>query len=120
VFKFLFKLIFIGVIIGGVFSVYYSRTGKTPDPSKIFSQLQAVVKTRSLDPLNIDLKDIDASSAARQVGGALDSLVTHQGTNSPVVLGVKITNDSLNSFVDLIQKMPPDQVQELKNIICKP
>lgn len=51
---------------------------------------------------------------------ALDSLITHPNRNSPVVLGLKVSNDSLNAIVDLIQRLPPDQIDQLKNSICSP
>ena len=65
-----------------------------------------------------NLKQIDASQAGQRVSEILDSLVTHPDKNSPVILGVKITNDSLNTIVDVIAKLPPDQVSQLKQVIC--
>jgi hypothetical protein len=45
----------------------------------------------------------------------LDSLVTHPDPNSPVVLGVKISNDSLSTVVDVIRSLPPDQINQIKS-----
>ena len=67
-----------------------------------------------------NLKQIDASQAGQRISEVLDSLVTHPDKNSPVILGVKITNDSLNTLVDVIAKLPPDQVSQLKQVICAP
>jgi hypothetical protein len=50
----------------------------------------------------------------------LDSLVTHPDPNSPVVLGVKISNDSLSTVVDVIRSLPPDQINQIKSALCTP
>lgn len=65
-----------------------------------------------------DLKQVNASAAASRISSALDSLVTHPDKNSPVILGVKITNESLGVIVDALQKLPPDQTNQIKQILC--
>ncbi|TSC88155.1 MAG: hypothetical protein G01um101416_178 [Microgenomates group bacterium Gr01-1014_16] len=62
--------------------------------------------------------EINASEAGSRISAALDSIVTHPDKNSPVVLGVKITNESIGKLVDVIQGLPPEQVKQIQQVIC--
>lgn len=109
---FLLKLVIVAAVAVGSFS-YFSQ--KNPH---LVSDLLAV-KNQLQSGQYSQLVNIDADTVKGNLAASLDSLVTHNNA-SPVVLGVKVTNDSLNAIVDIIQKMPPGQVQQLKDVICQP
>ena len=106
---FFFKILIVAGLVAGVGWYFTIHGGKIPKISKLSDITN-----------KIDYKKIDTKIIGKQLSLALDSLVTHPDKNSPIVLGVKITNDSLNTLVDVIQKLPPDQVKELKQLICTP
>ena len=111
---FLLKILLVAGLVAGLSGLGFIRRGSIPNLSalpEVFS-----VDTRSVS----DLKNMDVPTLGKRVSQVLDSLVTHPDRNSPVVLGVKVTNDSLNSLVEVIQKLPPDQVDQLKNVVCSP
>ena len=118
-FGFLFKIIIVALVVIGLYSVVSVRRGSPPQIpalSQITSAAQATFSRQAFS----GLKNIDTSNLGKNLSQALDSLVTHPDRNSPVVLGVKITNDSLNTVVDVIQGLPPDQVDQIKNLLCSP
>src|SRR3989344_2791339 len=100
-FGFLFKVILMAAVVAGGGYAYMNRD-KIPQLAKLSSQFKLP-----------DFKQINASDAGSRISSALDSLVTHPDNNSPVVLGVKITNESLGIIVDAIQKLPPDQTNQI-------
>lgn len=114
---FLFKIVLVAAVvaIGGYFLFI-----KNPDAiksvlsSKSELNVKSVLETKVLS----NFKKVSAGALAENVSKGLDSLVTHN--DSPVVLGIKISNDSLNSIIDFIKNLPPDQVNELKQVICAP
>lgn len=65
------------------------------------------------------LKNIDMAGFRKQLSGALDNLVTHSD-RSPVVLGMQISDNSLDTVVNLIRNLPPDQLSQIKSYICQP
>ncbi len=111
-FGFLFKMLIIAGVVVGVGWYFTLHGGKIPQIPKItsFSDVKKLV----------DFKKVDVSSVGGQLSLALDNLVTHPDKNSPVVLGVKITNESIGKLVDVIQGLPPDQVKQIQQIICAP
>jgi len=110
-FGFLFKVILMAAVVAGGGYAYMNRD-KIPQ-LKNLSQIAANLKIP-------DYKQINASEAGSRISAALDSIVTHPDKNSPVILGVKITNESLGIIVDAIQKLPPDQTNQIKQILCAP
>lgn len=54
-----------------------------------------------------------------RISQTLDSLISPQQA-APVILGVKITSDSLNTLVDVVHKLPPEQVEQIKAALCAP
>jgi len=110
------------VVAGGGYA--YMNRDKIPQLTNLTSQLKLP-----------DIKQINASDAGtrisaaldslvthpdKDISAALDSLVTHPDKDSPVVLGVKITNESIGKLVDVIQGLPPEQVNQIKQVICAP
>jgi hypothetical protein len=118
VFRFFFKLIIIGIVVVSVYTLIFARHGKFPQITEFVTKVQSAINQRSLTPLA--LKDSDFSGLGNKLSDSLDSLVTHSGSASPVILGVKITNDSISALVDIIQKLPPDQTNQLKEFLCSP
>ncbi|MBI2008475.1 hypothetical protein HYS82_02355 [Candidatus Amesbacteria bacterium] len=110
-FGFLFKVIIMAAIVAGGGYAYINRD-KFPQLSQL-SQLAQLAQFAKLSKV-----EINASEAASRISSALDSLVTHPDKNSPVVLGVKITNESIGKLVDVIQGLPPEQVNQIKQVIC--
>lgn len=111
-FGFLLKVALVVVVVGGAF--FYVSQKDFSFPQKI-----AAVRQFVTHPNLSFLKQVDTSALASNVSSTLDSIITHPDRNSPVVLGVKITNDSLNALVDVINQMPPEQVAQVKEIICQ-
>jgi len=114
---FLFRIVLVAAIVVGVLYYVKSNGSKLPNLASFssLSQVKVPVDQNALKTLT----NLSASSVTSQVSSVLDSLVTHPDRNSPVVLGVKITNDSLSTLVDVIGKLPPNQVNQLKAAICK-
>ncbi len=105
-FGFLLKIGLVAVIVAGVGGVAYTKKGNLPSPDTIKTELAA------------SIKNFDSKRVAENVSASLDTLVSNPSSNSPVVLGVKITNDSINSVVDTLQNLPPDQMAQIKSVIC--
>ncbi len=107
--KFLLKVVFFAALVVAVFLVISSKKIRLP------SSVQKLADPQALQHLT----QTQLSGLGSQLSSALDGLVTHNRT-SPVVLGLQVTNTSLNSIVDVIQRLPPDQINELKQTICSP
>ena len=106
------------IIVGAVYAIIFARHKSFPRLTGFVSKIQQAYQQRSLTPLAFS--EDQFASVAGQLSETLDSLITHPGKVSPIVLGVDITNDSLNALVDVIQKLPSDQFSELKTVICTP
>ena len=103
---FLTKVIFLAILVGGIGMFVVNRTGSIPTPESLKAEVENTIK-------NFDTKTVTSNLSA-----SLDALVTNPDSNSPVVLGVKISNDSLNKIVDTIQSLPPEQVEQVRDILC--
>jgi hypothetical protein len=66
-----------------------------------------------------NLKNVDLGGLGQKLSQSLDNFVTHEG-NSPVVLGIAITDESLKTIGNTLRNLPPDQLQIIKNYICQP
>lgn len=102
------KVIIIVAIVGGGYFYLTSHNSKLLHPQALTTQLKDAATHVSIN------------AVAQNLGATLDSLITHADKNSPVVLGVKISNDSLGTIVDFLQKLPPDQISQIKSAICSP
>lgn len=56
----------------------------------------------------------------QEVSQSLDSFISHSNSNSPVVLGLKISDTSLDTMLSVIKNLPPNEVAQIKNYICAP
>jgi hypothetical protein len=108
---FLFKIILVAIVFAGIFGFIYLRRGSLPQIPKL-SDIPSALSQAA--------KNVDTSKLSENLSAALDGLVTHPDKNSPVVLGVKVTNDSLVKVVDVIYNLPPDQFSQIKSLICSP
>ena len=119
-FGFLFKiLLFAGIVVGIGYFVVMKKGLPIPGGLTKSNATEAVSKL----PLNkdaiMDIKNMNAGQVLAQVSGALDNLVTHQsGGAGPVVLGVKVSNDSVSTLVDVLQSLPAEQVQQIRAAFC--
>lgn len=107
-FGLLLKLVVLVAIVGGGGFFVKQKFGAIPSTD----QLTSMVKEQ--------VSNVNMGTLTQNLGSSLDSLVTHPDKNSPVVLGVKISNDSLATVIDVIQKLPPDQVNQVKSMLCAP
>lgn len=110
-FGLLLKLFILVAIVGGVallVSRNKSLVASLSNPENLKVQVRQQVS------------NFDTAKFTSNLGSSLDSLVTHSDSNSPVVLGVKISNDSLNTVVDVLQNLPPEQIDQIKSALCAP
>ncbi len=109
---FLVKILVVAGIVVGVGWYVLNKGHLTLPPKVSLSQLpldkNALAQVKKMKPEQI----------LAQVSSLLDSLVTHQKPGSSVVLGVKVTQDSLGTLVDVLQSLPKDQVDQLKFALC--
>lgn len=105
-FGFLSKVILMAVVVAVIGTVVYMRRGSLPNPNSLLSEVRDAVT------------HVDTGLVWNNLSASLDNLVTHPDKNSPVVLGIKVTNESLSTVVDVIQNLPPGQVSEIKAALC--
>lgn len=68
--------------------------------------------------IKTQVSSVSGQQLAENLSSALDSLVTHADKNSPVVLGVKVTNESVNVVTDALMNLPNDKLQQIRNALC--
>lgn len=116
-FSFLLKVFIIAAIVVGLYSVYqYRKTGELPKPLQAYSSKMNLPFLGTVTKLAGD--KLEPAKVGKNLSQVLDELVTHSKDNSPIVLGVKVTNESLGALVDVLQKLPTDQLEQLKVAIC--
>lgn len=103
---FLIKIATLGAIVAGIGFVITKQTGSLPTPESLKAEVEHTIK-------NFDTKTVTSNLSA-----SLDSLVTNPESNSPVVLGVKISNESIGKVVDALQGLPPEQIDQIRSVIC--
>lgn len=107
-FGLLLKVTVIAAVVTTIGGFVYLRRGSLP----VIPSLDRWLAMASESAQKVDFKVL-----AKNSSDALDSLV-NPDKNSPVVLGVKITNESLGKVVDVLQGLPPEQFDQLKQAIC--
>ena len=75
-------------------------------------------KLTDIGSVSGSLKSLDMAGIGRRLSQSLDDLVSHD-SHSPVVLGVQITDTSLDTVVNLIRNLPPDQFNQIKSFVCQ-
>lgn len=119
-FGFLFKIVLIAAVVGGI-GYFVIMKKQLPLPGAL-SGVKATDVVSKL-PLNKEalgnIKNLNAGEVLSKVSGALDSLVTHQsGGAGPVVLGIKVSNESVSTVVDVLESLPAEQVQQIRAAFC--
>ncbi len=117
---FLFKILMVTAIVAGIGwfvmnkkGVSFPKNMSEAKPGQVLSSL----------PLNKEaignLKGMKLDQVVAQLSSTLDSLVTHGGAGTgPVVLGVKVSNDSISTLVDVLRSLPPEQLDQLRLAMC--
>ena len=120
-FGFLFKVLIVAAIVVGIVGYVRVKKGNLSlsdlkmDPAKILGQLpidQSILGS---------FRQAKPDQIGSQISSALDSLVTHPGKNAgPVVLGVKVSNDTIGTITDVLMGLPSDQLNQIKSVVCTP
>lgn len=106
-FGFLLKVVLVTAVVAGVGGVIYMRRGSWPTPESLTADLKNAVTT------------VNMGTVGKNLSASLDALIT-KPVNSPVVLGIQVTSDSLTTIVDVLQHLPPDQIDQIKTALCSP
>jgi len=116
-FGFLIKLVIVTTVIGGIVGYVAVKTKQSPKEVVLSaqSQIESLAKPEKYQDM---IKNIDTKVLLSKVGQTLDNLVTNQTKDSPVVLGLKVTNESLGVITDVLQKLPNDQLQQIRSVVC--
>ncbi|MDP1743308.1 MAG: hypothetical protein Q8L51_00805 [Candidatus Amesbacteria bacterium] len=116
-FGFLIKLVLVTAVIGGVVGYLSIKNKQSPKEVVLSaqSQIESLAKPEKYQDI---IKNIDTKVLLSKVGQTLDNLVTNQTKDSPVVLGLKVTNESLGAITDVLQKLPNDQLQQIRSVVC--
>lgn len=119
-FGFLLKIVIIAGLVGGV-GWYVMGKKSIPLPKNLSGvQAENVLSKLPLDKDAINnIRGMKPDKVISQVSGLLDSLVTHQSPNGgPIVLGVKVSNDSIGTVVDVLESLPQEQFTQIRNALC--
>ena len=105
------------VMVGGVVGFVSIKSNQSPKQlvTTAKTQLENLAKPEAYKQM---IKNVDTGFIVSKASEALDGLVTHSSKDSPVVLGVKVTNESLGAITDVLQSLPKDQLQQIRNIVC--
>src|SRR3989344_7003889 len=116
-FGFLIKLIIVTAVIGGIVGYVAVKTKQSPKEVVLSaqSQIENLAKPEKYQDI---IKNIDTKVLLSKVGETLDNIVTNQTKDSPVVLGLKVTNESLGAITDVLQKLPTEQLQQIITVVC--
>jgi hypothetical protein len=105
-FGFLLKIVLVVAIVVGVIGFTSSRSGSglnLPDFGSLKSQAT----------------QFDVGTITQVLGSQLDQLVTHTD-RSPMVMGIDITNQSLEAMVDTIRSLPEEDLRAVRQLVCEP
>ena len=116
-FGFLIKLILVTAVIGGIVGYVAVKTEQSPKEVVLSaqSQIESLAKPEKYQDI---IKNIDTKVLLSKVSETLDNLVTNQTKDSPVVLGLKVTNESLGAITDVLQKLPTEQLEQIRSVVC--
>ncbi len=116
-FGFLIKLILVTAVIGGIVGYVAVKTEQSPKEVVLSaqSQIESLAKPEKYQDI---IKNIDTKVLLSKVSETLDNLVTNQTKDSPVVLGLKVTNESLGAITEVLQKLPTEQLEQIRSVVC--
>lgn len=102
------------MLVVGVYGYVSMKRGSMPKIPTSLSEIKSQIKIPAIPAIN-------PSQAGKVISDTLDAFVTHPGRNlGPVVLGVRVTNESLGVITDTLLKLKPDQLQQIRNVVCQP
>lgn len=116
-FGFLIKLVLLIAIVGGVV-VYGTTKYKTSPMGLVLGAKGQVEKIFQPQAFEAAIKGVDTKQVVGQISAVLDSLVTKGSADSPMVLGLKVTNESLNAVTDVLQRLPTEQLGQIRSVLC--
>ena len=116
-FGFLIKLVLVIAIVGGVV-VYGTTKYKTSPVGLVMGAKTQVEKIFQPQAFEAAIKGVDTKQVVGQISAVLDSLVTKGSADSPMVLGLKVTNESLNAVTDVLQRLPTGQLGQMGSVLC--
>ena len=104
-------------IVGGIVGFISYKTKQSPMGLVLGARGQ-VEKIFQPQAFEAAIKGVDTKQVVGQLSAVLDSLVTKGNADSPIVLGLKVTNESLNAVTDVLQKLPTEQLQQIRAVVC--
>lgn len=119
---FLFKILIVVVLVVGVLTYFGFKTGNLslatlPHDLASFN-VKSLFSGQNFDSIKAQLTGVNKEQLSENLSSSLDSLVTHASKNSPVVLGVKVTNESVGAVTDALMGLPSDKLDQIKNALC--
>lgn len=116
-FGFLFKVAVVAAVVVGVLS-FASKKQSVDVPQSLAALGSLKEKIEIPADLLKSGQNIDPGSVGRQISEGLDALVTHPQRSSPVVLGVKVTDESLGTLTDVLMNLPSEQLNQIRSAVC--
>lgn len=105
-FGFLLKMIVTALLVGGIGLFVTGRfSNQIPHIGGIGNILNQA-------------KQIDIKAVSANLSYQLDKLITHTD-RSPMVMGIDITNKSLEAMVDSIRSLPPQELELVRKFVCE-
>ena len=116
-FGFLIKIVLLIALVGGGIMFLAAKNKQSPMGLVLGAKGQ-VEKIFQPQAFEAAIKGVDTKQVVGQISAVLDSLVTKGSADSPVVLGLKVSNESLGAVTDVLMKLPNDQLQQIKSVMC--
>ncbi len=121
-FGFLFKVLIVVVIVVGILTFVGVKTGNlslaTLPHDLANLDFKSVLSGGMLENIKTQVSSVSGKQLTDNLSSSLDSLVTHANKNSPIVLGVKVTNESVGAVTDALMNLPSDKLDQIKNALC--
>ena len=116
-FGLLLKLVLVTAVIGGIVGYAALKMGQSPK-NVVLGAKEQVENLTKPEKYQEAIKSIDTKSVVAKASDFLDNIITHGNSNSPVVLGLKVTNESLGAITDVLQKLPNEQLDQIRSVVC--
>ncbi|MEK7503989.1 MAG: hypothetical protein AAB550_00600 [Patescibacteria group bacterium] len=109
-FGLLLKLVLVIAVVGGIVGFVVIKTRQSPK--------NIVENYTKPEKYQEAIKNIDTKTVVTKASDFLDNIITHGNSGSPVVLGLKVTNKSLGAITDVLQKLPNEQLDQIRSVVC--
>ena len=103
-------MVLVTAVIGGIVGYAAIKMGQSPK-----SLVENYAKPEKYQEV---VKNVDTKMIVAQASNFLDNIITHGASNSPMVLGLKVTNESLGAITDVLQKLPNEQLDQIRSVVC--